>query len=146
VYELTDWGRQLEPAVLALGRWASGSPSFPQGAEMGPDSLVLALKSGFQPAKAEGLDAIYELRLGEVPFEIAIKEGRFEAARGKTEDPDATITADPNVIAGIVFGGNRLGKAVEAGDIEFEGSRRAVNALFRALRLGIGGYRLVQGT
>src|SRR5512132_737421 len=28
VYELTEWGRELEPAVLALGRWASGSPSF----------------------------------------------------------------------------------------------------------------------
>ena len=26
VYELTDWARQLEPAILALGRWASNSP------------------------------------------------------------------------------------------------------------------------
>ncbi len=23
VYELTEWGRELEPAVLSLGRWAS---------------------------------------------------------------------------------------------------------------------------
>src|SRR5882724_9674006 len=23
VYELTDWGRELEPVVLALGRWGS---------------------------------------------------------------------------------------------------------------------------
>src|SRR5919197_1212267 len=44
VYELTEWGRELEPAVLALGRWASLSPSFPAGARMGPDSLVLAMK------------------------------------------------------------------------------------------------------
>src|SRR5919109_2119715 len=49
VYELTEWGRQLEPAVLALGRWATASPSFPRDAEMGPDSLVLALKTTFQP-------------------------------------------------------------------------------------------------
>src|SRR5919197_5217655 len=28
VYELTEWGSELEPAVLALGRWASRSPSF----------------------------------------------------------------------------------------------------------------------
>src|SRR5918912_812673 len=55
VYELTEWGRELEPAVLALGRWASGSPSFPQGAAMGPDSLVLAIKSGFRSDRAEGL-------------------------------------------------------------------------------------------
>jgi len=132
VYELTDWGRLLEPAVLALGRWASASPSFPRGAAMGPDSLVLALKSGFQPGKANGLDATYELRLLDIPFKITVVEGRFEAERGEAEDPAATITADPNVIAGIVFGGNRLGQAVDAGEIEIDGSRRAVNALFRA--------------
>src|SRR3954470_8923188 len=26
VYELTDWGRELEVIVVSLGRWASGSP------------------------------------------------------------------------------------------------------------------------
>jgi DNA-binding HxlR family transcriptional regulator len=133
VYELTEWGRELEPAVLALGRWASGSPSFPRGAEMGPDSLVLALKLTFDPAKADGLEARYELRLGEVPFRISVNEGEFQAACGEAESPDATISADPNAIAGVVFGGNRLGKAVEAGDVSIDGSRRAVNALFRTL-------------
>ena len=39
----------------------------------------------------------------------------------------------PGTIAGIVFGGNRLGKAVEAGGVSIDGSRRAVNGLFRAL-------------
>ena len=67
VYELTAWGRELEPAILSLGRWASHSPSFPSDAEMGPDSLVLALQSSFNPAKADGLEATYELRLGELP-------------------------------------------------------------------------------
>jgi DNA-binding HxlR family transcriptional regulator len=133
VYELTEWGRELEPAVLALGRWASASPSFPRDAEMGPDSLVLALKSTFDPARADGLEATYQLRLGEIPFNIAVKGGRFEAARGEADDPDATISSDPNAIASVVFGGNRLGKEVEAGRVEVDGSRRAVNALFRAL-------------
>jgi DNA-binding HxlR family transcriptional regulator len=133
VYELTEWGRQLEPPVLALGRWASGSPSFPRDAEMGPDSLVLALKTTFDPAKADGIDATYELRLGEIPFEITVQGGRLEAARGEPENPDATIRGDPGAIAGVVFGENRLGKAVESGDVAIDGSRRAVNALFRAL-------------
>jgi len=133
VYELTEWGRDLEPAVLALGSWANRSPSFPRGAEMGPDSLVLALKSTLDPARAEGLAATYELRLGEIPFKISVKEGEFQAARGEAESPDATMIADPNAIAGVAFGGKPLGKAVEAGDIAIDGSRRAVNALFRAL-------------
>lgn len=133
VYGLTAWGRELEPAVLALGRWASGSPSFPPDAEMGPDSLVLALKSTFDPAKAIGLEASYELRLGEIPFNISVKGGQFEAERGEAKDADATIRANPNAIASVVFGGNRLGKALENGEVAVEGSRKAANALFRAL-------------
>jgi DNA-binding HxlR family transcriptional regulator len=134
VYELTDWGRQLEPAVLALGRWASVSPSFPRTAEMGPDSLVLALKSTFKPAKAQGVDATYELRLGELPFKIEVKGGRFDATRGDAADPIAVIRSDPNCIARIVFRKNRLATALDAGDVEISGSRKAVNALFRAFR------------
>jgi DNA-binding HxlR family transcriptional regulator len=133
VYELTEWGRELEPAVLALGRWATASSSFPRGAPMGSDSLVLALKATFDPEKADGLDATYELRLGEVPFKISVKEREFLAARGEAESPDAVITGDPNTIAGIALRGNRLGKAVDSGDVQIDGSRRAVNALFRAL-------------
>jgi len=133
VYELTDWGRELEPAVLALGRWASHSPSFPAGAEMGPDSLVLALKSAFDPAKADGVEASFQLTLGDIPFKVAVKEGRFEAERGEADGPDGMIRSDPAAIASVVFGENQLAKAVGAGDVEIDGSRRAVDALFRAL-------------
>jgi DNA-binding HxlR family transcriptional regulator/putative sterol carrier protein len=133
VYELTEWGHALEPAILSLGRWASGSPSFPIDADMGPDSLVLALKSTFDPAKADGLDATYELRLGETSFRIEVSDGRFEAAHGEAETPDATIRSDPSTIASVVFGENRLGKAVESGEIEVDGSRQAVRALIKTL-------------
>ena len=133
VYELTEWGRELEPAVLALGRWASRSASFPLGAPMGADSLVLALKTTFDPAKADGLDANYELRLGELPFNIVVTEGEFEASRGEADCPDATISSETGTIAGVVFGGEPLRKAVEAGAVRIDGSRRAVTGLFRAL-------------
>jgi DNA-binding HxlR family transcriptional regulator len=133
VYELTDWGRELEPAVLALGRWASHSRSFPVGAAMGTDSLVLALKATFQPEKADGLDARYELWLGEMPYEIRVRDRAFEAGRGESTSAGATIRTDPDQLAGVVFGGNPFGKAVESGALEVEGDRRSVSALFRAL-------------
>jgi DNA-binding HxlR family transcriptional regulator len=130
VYELTEWGMELEPAVLSLGRWASHSPSFPLGAEMGADSLVLALKTAFRPEKGDGLEATYELWLGEIPFKVAVKEGGFDAERGEAEGADATIRSDPGAIASVVFGGRPLGKAVEGGAVAIDGSRSAVNALF----------------
>jgi DNA-binding HxlR family transcriptional regulator len=133
VYELTEWGRDLEPAVLSLGRWASRSPSFPAGAEMGPDSLILALKSTFDPAKAEGLEARYELRLGEMPFRIFVSDGRFDAAHGETDAADATISGEANVLTAVVFGGRSLNAAERAGEVSIQGSRRAAAHLFRAL-------------
>src|SRR6202011_1536602 len=41
VYELTDWGLQLESVVMALGRWAARSPFLPQ-AGLNTDSLILS--------------------------------------------------------------------------------------------------------
>lgn len=134
VYELTGWGRQLEPAVLALGNWASRSPSFPLGAPMGADSLVLALKTAFDPAKADGLEANFELWLGELPFSIAVEDGSFEAKRGEAERPDATIRSDANTIARVVFGGTPITKALDSGEVKLEGSRPAFRGLFKALR------------
>jgi DNA-binding HxlR family transcriptional regulator len=133
VYELTDWGAQLEPAVLALGRWASGSPSFPRDAEMGADSAVLALKSTFDAAAAEGIDATYELVLDDLPFRVAVADGRFEAERGQADQPDATIRTDPGTIRELVFRGRSLTDALRAGDVEIEGDRPAVTRLIRLL-------------
>src|SRR5919202_5111670 len=51
VYELTDWGRELEETVMSLGRWAARSPiGLPSDAPIGADSMILALRSRFDPA------------------------------------------------------------------------------------------------
>jgi DNA-binding HxlR family transcriptional regulator len=133
VYELTGWGARLEPAVLALGRWASGSPSFPRDAEMGPDSIVLAMKSTFEPAAAAGLDATYALVLDDLPYRIAVANGSFEARRGEADRPDATIRTDSATLTALVFGGRSLSDGLRAHDIEIEGDKRAVTRLIRLL-------------
>src|SRR5215475_10313598 len=63
VYELTEWGQKLEPVVLGLGRWGSQAP-FPAGdGVLGPDALVVALKTLFDPARVNGLaGGTFELR------------------------------------------------------------------------------------
>src|SRR5215210_5901811 len=43
VYELTDWGLELEETVMSLGRWAAHSPAPPSDAPIAsPDSVILA--------------------------------------------------------------------------------------------------------
>ena len=82
VYELTDWGRELEDIVISLGHWAARSPSPPEDAPIGVDSIMLALRSLFDPSAADGLLASYEVRLGQDRFRVAVSDGAIEVARG----------------------------------------------------------------
>ncbi|WP_137846445.1 helix-turn-helix domain-containing protein [Microbacterium sp. 2FI] len=74
VYELTPYGRELEPVVLALGRWG-----FAQLGEPGPDdvvtadSLTMTLRSAFRTDAAAGLPAAdYELHVGDVALRVRV--------------------------------------------------------------------------
>ena len=49
VYELTEWGTGLEPVVTHLGAWGARSPFPPTDKGLGTDSIVLALRSLFDP-------------------------------------------------------------------------------------------------
>src|ERR671933_1479571 len=49
VYELTEWGMELEPVIVRLGRWGARSPSRPRDAALGVDSLVLSFRTMFDP-------------------------------------------------------------------------------------------------
>jgi len=132
VYELTEWGRELEPIVTRLGAWGARSPSPPEQAAIGPDSIVLAFRSLFDPAAAEGLTASYELRLGnDDVFRIEVEEGELRLARGTVEDPDGAIATDPGTLAGLLSGQLRLEVALDSGLAEIEGSRRSVNGFLR---------------
>jgi DNA-binding HxlR family transcriptional regulator len=126
VYELTGWGRELEPVVIALGRWGSRAPFPPGAAQLGIDAFVLALKTLFDPSAAGRLNARYELRLGEQRFHARINGRRLEIARAGGEHPDAIIEASPGRLSAVLWHRRRLGDALRTGDVKIEGSRAAV--------------------
>ena len=125
VYELTDWGMELEPVVISLGRWGARSPSLPRGAELGVDSLILSFRTMFDPRAAEGLEASYELRLGEEVFRAGVAGGRLEIDRGIAERPDASIETDAGTLAALVYEGRPLEEALRSGDAKILGERSA---------------------
>ena len=126
VYELTEWGMELEPVIIRLGRWGARSPSRPRDAALGVDSLVLSFRTMFDPLAANGLTASYELRLGENRFRAEVADGRFEIVRGSAERPDAIIETDAGTLAALVYEGRELAEAVRSGDVKIEGDESAV--------------------
>ena len=74
VYELTDYGRMLEPIVLALGRWGFASMGEPGPDDVvTADSLTMALRTAFQPEVAASVPpADYELHVGDVVLRVQV--------------------------------------------------------------------------
>jgi DNA-binding HxlR family transcriptional regulator/putative sterol carrier protein len=126
VYELTEWGLELEPVIMALGRWGARSPNLLQGAPLSVDSLILSFRTMFDSRTAAGLEASVELRMGEDRFHAKVAGGRMRLARGTAVQPDAIIEADPNTVAALVYGGRKLAEALRTGDLKVHGDKAAV--------------------
>lgn len=137
IYELTEWGEQLEPVVLALGRWGSRAPFPDAGAAFSADSAVLALKTLFAPSAADGLSASYELRLGEHSFGARVTQNRLEISRGELSPVDATIqTSDPATLTGLLWHGHGMAQALLSGELKLEGDRAAAERFLELFATG----------
>jgi DNA-binding HxlR family transcriptional regulator/putative sterol carrier protein len=131
VYELTAWGRELEPVLLALGRWGSRSPLPPQPPVLGVDALAVALKTMFDPARAGGAQVTIGLRLEDEEFAVRVGGGAIDLRRGRPEAPAATLDADPATLAALLWHGYPQSEALAAGCLRIEGSRRAASRFLR---------------
>ncbi|HYP48998.1 MAG TPA: winged helix-turn-helix transcriptional regulator [Thermoleophilaceae bacterium] len=121
IYELTEWGQELEPVLSALGRWGARAPLSPPEVTMSLDSHLLSLRTLFDPALAEGFTATLELRLGEHRFSAAVSDGKLEITRGAAPEPDATIASDPATMLAVAHGRTEFSEARRAGDLVGEG-------------------------
>jgi DNA-binding HxlR family transcriptional regulator len=126
VYQLTDWGRQLEPILMQLGRWGARSPFMDRTAELSADSLVLSFRTMFDPRAAAGFKARYEFRFGEDRFRAEVAGDHIEVARGVAEAPDAILISDPPTLAGLVYDDHDLAEAVRTGALTVRGDMTAV--------------------
>jgi DNA-binding HxlR family transcriptional regulator len=105
VYELTDYGRALEPAVAALGRWGAASlGARPEGRPLRSHWLALALKAFFHADEAAGVARVYEVRLREAAFRLAVADGALDVTLGPDGDADLVLEADDDALVGVLAG------------------------------------------
>jgi DNA-binding HxlR family transcriptional regulator len=132
VYELTEWGEELEPIVTQLGAWGARSPFPPDSEEIGPDSIVLALRSLFDPTVAGDLGANYELRIGEERFGVEIFSGEVKLHRNAPTEPAASIAAaDAPTLAAVLTGQLPLEDALSSGAVQIKGGKQAAKRFLR---------------
>jgi hypothetical protein len=128
VYELTPYGHQLEPIVLALGRWG-----FQEMGEPGPDdivtadSLTMALRTAFEADAAASLPAAdYELHVGPVTLRVQVHGDQLRIAQlapnpalsplpaQMSGEPELVFAAGPG-IRFVISGELSPAEAVDAG-------------------------------
>ena len=129
VYELTEWGRELEPTLRSLGRWAARSPHFPDSGHFSPSSMAMNLETMFLSDQATGVHLTFGLRLGDEYFRLVIDDGTLEVERGEPDEPDATIETDPMTLIEVLYYGSELGAAEAAGAMRIDGDHDAVAKL-----------------
>ena len=118
VYELTPYGRELEPVVLALGAWgfkAMGDPREEQ--VITPDSMTMALRTAFRPQVAVDLPATaYGARLGPAELLVRVDGSSLDVTRG--DGPvDLAFAAGPE-IRRIISGELAPDAAIATGVVE----------------------------
>ncbi|MDB5803048.1 MAG: transcriptional regulator [Betaproteobacteria bacterium] len=123
VYELTDWGRGLEDVIMALGRWGVRSPQLPIGPAISVDGLVLSFRTMFDSKAAAGFKAALELHFGDDVFHAEVAGPRFNIERGAARRADVSVEVDPNLLAGLTYGGVDLAATLRSGALPLTGDK-----------------------
>jgi DNA-binding HxlR family transcriptional regulator len=119
VYELTARGQELESVLLALATWGSQEP-LPETGALSTDALMLALKTTYEPTRADHLSARIGLRLADETFVAEIASGTLSLQRAESTQVDATIACSAETLRAIVFAGRPLESTP---DVEVSGDR-----------------------
>ncbi|MFJ6675737.1 winged helix-turn-helix transcriptional regulator [Actinosynnema sp. NPDC091369] len=121
VYELTPWGHGLEPVVTALGRWGAQAPGALGEGPISVDSMMLALRSLYDPERAAGLAADVVVSLGEDGFRATVTPAGLRLAREVVDRPDVVIHTDTVTLHGVICGRRTKEEVLAAGDLVVAG-------------------------
>ena len=112
VYDLTDWGRELEPVFQALGRWAVRSP-FRGDGPMSVNSVLMSFATMFSPEAAKGLAARLSMEIDGEPCHLIVNDRAVTAGRGEIPDADVHISASAGDILSLFYDGAELAEWLE---------------------------------
>lgn len=126
VYELTEWGLEAEPVILALGRWGVRSPRHDPSLPISAAGLMLSFRAKFDPARARGLDVSIAFRFAEDAFHAVVRKGGLTTGRGEPADPDVAVVGTPSAVAALIYGKAALKELERQGALAISGDKTAL--------------------
>lgn len=130
VYELTEWGAELEPVFRALARWGVRSPVVPLEGDISADSMMLGLRTFFPEVADKRWSATYVVHLERETYTIRIEKGQLTCL-ARTDGAAATTTlwTDQQTFSDLLTKSVTRSAAVKDGRLRFEGDAAALDRL-----------------
>jgi len=132
VYELTEWGRELEPIVLALGGWALRVPLPPEPTTLSATSVLLFLRGAGRPDPAAP-DATYRLELEDHVWTVRSAAGRVDVRPGEPDAAAASLRTGPKTLNALLDDPATLDASLSDGSVVATGDLKALRRLLRAV-------------
>ena len=138
VYELTDYGRELDGVLLALGRWGAQSIGSPEADDVYTrDSLMMAMRESYQGYDG-GLAArdpvSYELRVTGIVISVTVQDGQLGVTDGPQPDPDLVIEVSDGLPA-LLLGRLSPSEAIENGNVRVTGNPELLSEFANTFRV-----------
>lgn len=133
VYTLTERGRELEPVVLALGRFGAKWLDTPTERDrLDPRWAMVSFKRRYVGCPRSWRVGV---ELGSATFSVEIGGPRAEIADGRPDHADLRIRGGVPALAGLLGRGESARALVDQGLLHREGPARALTDFARAFGL-----------
>ncbi|HEX4520711.1 MAG TPA: helix-turn-helix domain-containing protein [Gaiellaceae bacterium] len=134
VYELTEYGQELEEIVLRLGLWGARSLGDPRDGELPTaGALLVALRASFQP-EAAGKSVSFEVHIGEAVVHARVAGGALETGEGPLEGADLVLAGDAT-LRRYMSAEVTADEALKSGRVAITGDRRLLDRFGELFRL-----------
>lgn len=132
VYELTAWGRQLEPIVLALGNWGVRVPLPTTPTTLSATSVLLYLRAAGRPDPS-ATPTVLLLDLDGRPWTVRTGDGQVRVEPDAPAHPDASLRTDPKMLNALLDNPDGLDAAASDGSVTIAGDQSALRRLLDAV-------------
>jgi len=123
VYELTPYGRELEPILMGLGRWGTKSMGrLPADVATRSRWLVAAMLAFHDETKRVARPTTWELRLTDGAFTVRAKGTDLTVTAGAPDDADLVITTEDEQLHRLLTHRLDPAGAVGTGAVTVEGA------------------------
>jgi DNA-binding HxlR family transcriptional regulator len=134
VYELTEYGAELEEVMHTLARWGARSLGPPSRDEqLCPGWSLNAVKGTFRPQAAAGVHGTYELRLGDEVTTMRVDDGSVAVTSGPADAPDLVFETDPVTMFELLDRRVTAAEALESERVRIEGEADELERLVSML-------------